>query len=1465
MYTSTISLRRVNTLFQEIEWSRSSDADLAIQSVPELRALKWKIPEEQLYARARAIAKMDAAIKDPSAAFGKAKVFLRWPSANEIVQNLRDIRSTLVTELTSQTIAAKTVNTYFQWWDAPGDSNFGTFRQNMTFRVFLQRFLSDSEIVTDIFHVRGQVSTPENPEVVHKVSRCKRFILALEARNPDAEYKPMFRRAMAALSNNDIRWARTILEETLKDEWNIDFDVVIASEEGMSRSLRAIWDTQGAAKAMAQEWAKNLKESKDLSPKQKALLSMINREFEAKKAAKMATSQTLYSQIIEALPTNDPQRIKLHSQKSGMIDELASEQAYMGIMDNFIKENGSDWLWKMFQDYDEMRWLYGPLNFTDENAKMATETAIMLGSFVLTAGLGPILAGIAAWSRALAGSRLLAAAQVSEKASRARKTANSVGNAAKAGARTSLEVVAKGATAGVVADKAVESSKRAQALWQAAKFTTADALLRSITRSEGEKSSWEFDVFFKNLATNAVMFKAFAAVEGFLNVQVLNRIKGKFGLQNNAKTYMLADFPVLTAGDIAVMQAMHAAETGNLEFDMLWALQGMAFRIGFRGTESLIKTFPNLAEKFKAKYGDLRERVRLNKPVEGLVPEGTYHAGDDMAHGARPEPAGKNVAKVPSPDKKSERVKNEEFVPLKDLNLDTLNRGTTLSFSHPGSTMYSPGEVVLKMLGNGQARVVSLPKSDRQSTMDYGLKTGDTVTLSLTRDGQHQFLNLDHPKNGSTSLIMNDINVVRIQNPISKTQKPTDWVVVKNTTEMPNYFREQAANQPLRLEWNGKAESGFSPDITPEFFRGVRELVGKPHADFLSSIHNTLNRWQFPQFPWRDGFIWTIRKIESGPNGREKVTVWKLGSMEEVIITAKELKYVINTSIRKYAEWERSNRKSADVISPSEWRPKKNQVTDAFIETQVLQNNQERFLGRIRAGIKEWSYMEFPGPDGFIWTIRSIWRGLDPILTVWKKGNKTVQDVKASNLRKAINDQIKIYREYARGVAVLDVVDVSWVTSQPKPETPPIYDANGRKIDVGAQARIDAEHGIGRDTKSATDSAQVFDAATMWPPTHETVMGQNLEQSIAKTRKDINTMKADLDAMVWNLIPDAIIKKRADIARAEKHLASLEQSARELTPLRQSRREMQEHLRAERQKLIDMTPEARAAELARVQTEGKKLIEQKIKIDALEQDNNTTKMRRKYNKVELASNKRQENMMKRADTIASKLREQWLNPAATAAALSDPKKRNALGDWLDNLKKNDKVKWALIAAAVIALALLLWPKSKTDSTEEDTVVIPDPSVPMSQQLDDICAEDSWKPLAVIEIGRDNWNGIKLSEKRRESISQRWMKNNQWKALIDEFESSRNLLDSSPSGKQFIYNFDAMIKDPTIVLVQDIQRWIGMESADSKVGQDGILGPITTQTIHTFIQTCKNTGSVPVQPVSRDIADDNSTVTPSPAP
>lgn len=45
-------------------------------------------------------------------------------------------------------------------------------------------------------------------------------------------------------------------------------------------------------------------------------------------------------------------------------------------------------------------------------------------------------------------------------------------------------------------------------------------------------------------------------------------------------------------------------------------------------------------------------------------------------------------------------------------------------------------------------------------------------------------------------------------------------------------------------------------------------------------------------------------------------------------------------------------------------------------------------------------------------------------------------------------------------------------------------------------------------------------------------------------------------------------------------------------------------------------------------------------------------------------------------------------------------------------------------------------------------------------------------------------------------------------------------------------------------VQNLQRWVGMDSVDNKNAQDGILGPITTKNISDFVTKCTSTPSGP---------------------
>ncbi len=1629
-YMSSSSHRFVNIFYKGAETASApkTDTEMALKSIPELTKLQG-IPEEQLYARARVIAHLDKAITDPVSFFGKTKAFFWWQEWKEVIQNFQQVRSLLVSQSDPNKIAETKIQTYFLGFDAPGDTNLGFTRTDTELRRFLQRFMSTVpghlQIISDIFPPAEAIEKLHSPEQIAIKTRIDLFLVSLGT--IPSKYEKDVRQASDLLKLNKLDAAIIKLRPILKEWWNININDV-TNKDTHAETIRSIGNTKEAAKIMAKASVTELEKWESMSPEQTMLRNLIKEKLRDVKKAKTAEATRLYEEMLKNLPATDPMKLKLASQKETMIDEIASEQAYITILDRHIKKNGETWLGNMLAWYNDMRWLYGTLNFSDENKKVATESAIMLASFVATAWLWAVLTSIAMSARALAWSNALAAVAISEKANSARQLADATVNAGKAVARGGLNIVAAGAALGAAGNEVVQANKFTKTAWEALKFTTADAVIRASTRSEWEKSSLGFEQFMTNLAKNTAMFTAFASVEKFMNVQALDRIKWGFGLKDSNKLFVLLDLPALTVGDIAVMQAMHAAETGKFELDMLGVYQGLAFRVGMKGTEWLIKQFPNISEKFRQRYGDIKDRVRTNTPEPTLIPEWSFHGADDMAHGARLEPAGPKVSRVKEAIKQSTPA---EFL----QKLDTLSVWSTVSFHHPGNAVHPEGIMSFQILSGNRVEIIQMPKRswDGSGKMNYTLTAGDTVgiktsnfsdgaSITFTKDGKATRIDLSDAK-GITlqpsrdkseatwwkkpevspvkSPEIGDIsNVLKINDKISKMksgdtisvttqngtfvfQKLSDdgwykllsttnakhkekvwktskaigfmggnrWFVAESlmgwwtttvkaiefsTPDAPkNYFREKKAGEPLRLWWDGKTAEGkwktpewksprdtlienrqlletrkaeleqykkekpgdVSRDadllrvetelwkvkaalwiLSPEFFQNIKGLLGKPHAEFLSSIKNTLGKWEFPYFPWKDGYIWSIRKIEPGKwVGKESVTIWELGSNKEIVITMWELKDTINGNIKKYTEWRKANA-AQDAWTLVE-KPKRNEVTEKFfakLEWYNVPKDLGEFIESLKVVLKWEKYPQYPGWDGLIYTIRAVRKGPDPLVTVGVLGRKKTDNVRASELREHIDVVIVNYREGMRDSPLprTDLVPMTVLPAVPKGEAwagewwkksgdSITHDKNGRVIDRWAQARIDAEHGVGKDAKLAQDSAQVFEAATMGPPKPRDIQQRtNIEQSIAKTRADIAKMKGELRDMENStgnydgVAPNAevIAKQRADIARAEKHLTSLNTSLGELFPQRQSRRETQEHLRADRQKLIDMTPEGRAAELTRVQAEGKELIGKKWELEKkleAEKDRVPYDERRAIEKdieeitKKIDANKRQENMVKRADAIATKLAENGIDPTAAAAALADPGERKKMADWLDKQRSNNTVKWLVILAALIALGFLLWPKWWKEDDATDPGV--DPNLPSWPQLDAACGRKSNVEQSTLKDGRKSDVWAILTESRREKISNKFMKDPAWKEVTTQFEANKVLLNKS----WFAAAFEEMLKDPKPSAVQRIQQWIAMKNEDVRTGQDGILGPETARSLIAFMNVCKESKIVPNQPPKRD--------------
>ncbi len=81
------------------------------------------------------------------------------------------------------------------------------------------------------------------------------------------------------------------------------------------------------------------------------------------------------------------------------INGFANALALKNLVADYIRTHGSKDLPTEMMVLDDMRGLYGKMNFTDENARLFKEIAILIGSMALTLGASAIPAGAAATAR----------------------------------------------------------------------------------------------------------------------------------------------------------------------------------------------------------------------------------------------------------------------------------------------------------------------------------------------------------------------------------------------------------------------------------------------------------------------------------------------------------------------------------------------------------------------------------------------------------------------------------------------------------------------------------------------------------------------------------------------------------------------------------------------------------------------------------------------------------------------------------------------------------------------------------------------------------------------------------------------------------------------------------------------------------------------------------------------------------
>jgi hypothetical protein len=195
----------------------------------------------------------------------------------------------------------------------------------------------------------------------------------------------------------------------------------------------------------------------------------------------------------------------------------------------------------------------------------------------------------------------------------------------------------------------------------------------------------------------------------------------------------------------------------------------------------------------------------------------------------------------------------------------------------------------------------------------------------------------------------------------------------------------------------------------------------------------------------------------------------------------------------------------------------------------------------------------------------------------------------------------------------------------------------------------------------------------------------------------------------------------------------------------------------------------------------------------------------------------------------------------------------------------DKLKWIApwIVAAILA-ALLLWLIPGCDPEKWKK-----PTWPVTPEglADAICkACDPNTPQATPDYKRKNEYGKTLTETYRNDISKRWINTKEWKDTIVKFQANRSAVSQNSAQSNNVANaLDAVIKSSTVANIQKLQKCISL-TGDSKQGQDGILGPITTRAINEIINSCiaPSSSTKPAAPVAAATAPAPAVPAPDPA-
>lgn len=394
---------------------------------PELKNLN--LSAEQTRARAKAIAKLEEYINDDTK-FSRGKGEAGWTSfakhlmtldstREEIQQQMDDLRKMLLTEKSPNWDGI--VETHLNTINPDGTANLEMTDTKMSWRRFLQKIVGASE-AAKILYVAVPTQSVENKEqqdeLVRQKTRLETFLLSLEAEK-EGLFSAMWKARTGQdgiqrqilytrklLQENDIKGALDFARKSFNGKWNgVDIDAVVGTDNGLMRAQRAMKDT-AAASMTAMNTAKDTLVDKEgnLDQKSNTQLNRLKQEITTEKLQEAkgyyaSKAETMFNSAIDSLPVNDPDRLDMIKNKAFYMDNLQIGLALETKIGDFIKNNGSDGLGDILEQYNDMKGLYGAFNLKDENVRLLKEIVVIVGSMVATMGASAVLAAAATAAR----------------------------------------------------------------------------------------------------------------------------------------------------------------------------------------------------------------------------------------------------------------------------------------------------------------------------------------------------------------------------------------------------------------------------------------------------------------------------------------------------------------------------------------------------------------------------------------------------------------------------------------------------------------------------------------------------------------------------------------------------------------------------------------------------------------------------------------------------------------------------------------------------------------------------------------------------------------------------------------------------------------------------------------------------------------------------------------------------------